>query len=208
MDAPEYETNQCDFIVRNKEKIDVQFWILLLVLSLLWTLPICQDIEEAAIEEIVLNHHVGDTLNSPAEVVRVALRIRRFIVPLMATSSTIVLLITDTISSKGIILNLLAIGLLLEADNVVAVLFLSNRYDVMMDAVVREVDDGVSGAARGTFFWTRVQGLLCAVILVGTMFGIEQFVTTCDFLDNFLFALIVWPALIIFISQCLYSIIC
>merc|ERR1740139_307354 len=176
MDAPEYETNQCDFIVRNKEKIDVQFWILLLVLSLLWTLPICQDIEEAAIEEIVLNHHVGDTLNSPAEVVRVALRIRRFVVPLMATSSTIVLLITNTVSSTGIILNLLAIGVLLEADNVVAVLFLSNRHDAMMDAAVQDVDSGASSAARATFFWTRVQGFLCTVILVGAMSGIEEYV--------------------------------
>jgi len=116
----------------------------------------------------------------------VALRIRKYLIPFYATSSAIVLLITDTISSKVIILNLLAIGLLLKADNAVAVLFLSNRYDVMMDNAVGEVDGGASGAARGMFFWTRVQGLLCAYILVGAMYRIEQFVTNCSNLEDFL----------------------
>ena len=210
MDAPanDYKTQHCDYIVRNKEKMDVQIWILLLVLSLLWTLSVCQEIEEAAIEEIVLNHHVEDTLNGPAEVVRRALRIRKYLIPLYATSSTIVLLITDTISSKVIILKLLAIGLLLEADNAVAMLFLSNRYDVMMDAVMREVDGSASVAAQGTFFWTRVQGLLCAVILVGAMYRIEQFVRGCDYLYFFLYQIIIIPALMIFTGQFLYSFIC
>jgi len=210
MDAPEFdeENNRCDFIAHNKQKMDVQIWILLFVLSLLWTLPVCQEIEEASIEEIVLNHHVGDTLDGPAEVVRVALRIRRFIVPLMATSSTIVLLITDTLSSFAVILNFLAIAIILEADNVVAVLFLNNHRNEIMDDAVRDVDGSVSGAARGSFFWTRIQGLLCAIILVSAMNRIEQYVTACEYLQWFLYTLILWPALIIFTGQFIYSVVC
>jgi len=91
MDAQnDYETKHCDFITHNREKMDVQIWILFFVLSVLWTLPICQDIEEAVIKEI--------------KVVRVILRIQRFVVPLMATSSTIVLRITNELLSKSIFL--------------------------------------------------------------------------------------------------------
>jgi len=90
----------------------------------------------------------------------------------------------------------------------VAVLFLSNRHNVMMNNAVRKVDSGASGAARGTFFWIQVQGLFCAVILVGAMFDIEQFLGECDCLQVFLYQIIVFPALIIFIGQIIYSTIC
>jgi len=96
----------------------------------------------------------------------------------------------------------------LEADNAIAVLILSNRHEEMMDAAVRDVNSGASSAARGSFFWTRVQGLFCAAVLVGAMFGIERFVHRCDWLQTFLFATILWPALVIFIGQFIYSIIC
>mmetsp|Transcript_9324 Transcript_9324/g.19005 ORF Transcript_9324/g.19005 Transcript_9324/m.19005 type:complete len:542 (-) Transcript_9324:86-1711(-) len=166
------------------------------------------DIEEASIEEIVLDHHVKDTLNRPAEVVRVALRIRKFIIPFMATSSTIILLITNPVSSSSIILNLLAISIILEADNVVAVLFLSRHHDAMMNAVVRDVDGGAFGDAHGSFFWSRVQGLLCAVILVGAMVRIDHFVTTCGHLEWFLYAVVFWPALSIIVGKFICFIIC
>merc|ERR1719469_1833678 len=156
----------CDFIASNAAKMDTQVWVLIVFLAFLWTLPIVQDIEEATIEEVVMDHHLTDSFNGSTEVIRATLRMRKYMIPFCTTSATLVLLLTDDISSKNIILNFLAISLVLEADNVVAVLFLNARRNTFMKNVVRNVDAGATSAARASFFWTRVQGLLCPVLLI------------------------------------------
>mmetsp|Transcript_63503 Transcript_63503/g.74356 ORF Transcript_63503/g.74356 Transcript_63503/m.74356 type:complete len:576 (-) Transcript_63503:61-1788(-) len=202
--APEFE-GTCDFLLLNMQKMDIPMWILTIFLSLMWTLPICQDIEESSIEEIVLNNHVKDSLNLPALIIHTALRIRKFIIPFFATSSTIILLLTDDISSKSIILNFLTVGFIFEADNVLAVLFLNSRHNELMDEVVKDVDGSASSAARALFFWTRVQGLVCAVILVTFMLFIQQFVTTCEEFGSYLKLTFIIPPLVIFAGQFFFN---
>jgi len=91
----------------------MQVWVLIVFLAFLWTLPIVQDIEEATIEatieEVIMDHYLMDSFNGPAEILRTTLRMCRFFLPFCTMSATLVLLLTDDISSKNIILNFLAI---------------------------------------------------------------------------------------------------
>jgi len=87
MDADTDFIGHCDFIASNVAKLDTQVWILIIFLAFLWTLPICQDIEEATIEEAVMDHQLADSFNGPAEILRVTFRIRRYIIPLCTTSA-------------------------------------------------------------------------------------------------------------------------
>mmetsp|Transcript_18581 Transcript_18581/g.37014 ORF Transcript_18581/g.37014 Transcript_18581/m.37014 type:complete len:562 (+) Transcript_18581:98-1783(+) len=206
--ASNYNTKHCDFIVSNAAKMDMQVWVLIFFLALLWTLPIVQDIEEATIEEVVMDHHLTDSFNGPAEVIRVTLRMRKYLIPFCTTSATVVLLLTDNISSKNIILNFLAISLVLEADNVLAVLFLNARRNTFMKNVVRNVDGGAAGAARASFFWTRVQGFLCPILLIIFLYNVNDIVKDCSELYTDLSFLIWIPALAIFVVQACFSIIC
>ena len=75
--------------------------ILFIFLSILWMLPICKDVEEACIEEIVLDNNISGSWNIPEEILRIALRIRKFLLPWYATSCTISLVLMDDLSAKN-----------------------------------------------------------------------------------------------------------
>ena len=70
--GPEDEDKKCGDIggLSNTEKILIAF------LSILWMLPLIQDIEEASTEEKVMEHHLNDDIKGCAEVLRFSLRIR------------------------------------------------------------------------------------------------------------------------------------
>ena len=114
---------------------------MVIFLALLWALPISQDIEEAATEERVMDHHLAGSLNIPAEIVRLSLRIRRCLLPFYATIATFVLLITSNISANNIILNFMAITFVTEADNVLAVLFFGTHQRELMEMAAKEAHD-------------------------------------------------------------------
>jgi len=156
-------------------------------LALLWALPISQDVEEAATEERVMDHHLAGSLNIPAEIVRLALRMRRCILPFCATAATLVLLITDDISAKNIILNFLSITFITEADNVLAVLFLRTRHRELMDKTAKEAHESEEfHDSKVAFFWARVQGLFCVVILIIVLYFVDEWVKNCDSLEDVL----------------------
>jgi len=202
-DHPKFE-GHCDFIHLNYQKMYGRVWFSVFFLAALWTLPICQDIEEATIEENVLNHHVADFLNIPAKILRSALRIKRYIVPSLTISATLSLLLTETISSKALILNFLAIGFVLEADNIIAALCLNKSNNELMSNAVKDVNDGVIGSVV-SFSWTRIQGFLCTVVLIFTLYTIEISVTNCDKLGDHLIVIALIQPFIIFMAQAFYS---
>lgn len=185
----DYETEfegHCDFIALNMGKIDPGFWLLIGFFSLLWALPVCQDIEEAAIEEKVLDHHIGESFSIPAEIMRVALRIRRFILPLLATSVTVVFLVTDEISTKNIVLNFLSITFILEADNILALLFLKTRHKDQMEEAVQGIEIELLENGKDVSMWARIHVLFCVVKLIIELALVNKLVRDCDRLNEFL----------------------
>uniref|UniRef100_A0A7S1BUE3 Uncharacterized protein n=1 Tax=Corethron hystrix TaxID=216773 RepID=A0A7S1BUE3_9STRA len=208
VDAPNYTNNHCDYIVQNTDKIDGATYIVIAFFSLLWSLSICEDFEESTIEEMVLDHYIKDSLSGPATIIRIALCIQKYFIPFYAIGSTIVLLITDPISAKSVILNLLAIGVLLEADNVIAVLFLNRQHEEIMEWAAGGVGDEVSIAARKSFFWTRVHGISCAVLLVIELSYIQNVKDCSDYFSSFIFGLYYFPPFVIFLWQFFVSVLC
>jgi len=207
MDAKKGFDGNCDFITRNRQKMHAQTWFLIFFMALLWTLPMCQDIKEASLEEIVLDHYLEGSLNGPAEVIRVALHLRIYLVPFFTTSATLVLLLTEEMSSKTLITNFLAISILSEADNVIAALLLNTRQNQLMESVVKNVKGCVYGAVRMAFIWTRVKGLICLVLFILTLCFINNFVNNCDRLSIFLFQIILYSAFSISVASSLFSVI-
>merc|ERR1740124_217381 len=187
-----FESQICDFIALNRSKMDGGTWLMVIFLALLWALPISQDIEKAATEERVMDHHLTGSRNIPAEIVRLALRIRRIILPFMATSATLVLLITDNISAKNIILNFLAITFVSEADNVLAVLFLRTHQRELMEKAAKEAHESEEfHDTQVAFFWAHVHGLFYVVVLLIVLFIVDKVVTKCDHLFDFLIGYVV-----------------
>lgn len=78
--------------------------------------------KEVSNEKQIFDHHIAGYFSIPAEAVQLALHIRRCFRLFIATVTTI-LLLTVGISAKNLILMFLAITFILEADNVLVILF-------------------------------------------------------------------------------------
>ena len=145
-------------------ELDAAGYVVIAFLSLLWMLPIIQDIEEASTEENVMNYHLQDSVKGSAEVVRLSLRIRRYMQPGFATAATIALIMNDEGSSKNLILNFLAIGFISEADNIIAIILLTTDQRTKIKNTINNIDHDTFNA-RPVFLWNRLHGFLYAIIL-------------------------------------------
>lgn len=188
---------RCDFLDLNYKCMNKRIWVVIVFLGLLWALPITQDIEEACVEETVLDYHLRGSLFIPAEIVRLALRLRRCALPFFATSATLTLLITDQFSAKNDILNFLAITFISEADNMLAALFLRTGHIEQMNKVVEDIDIDTVPYASTAFFWARVQGIYCFLVLVFGLRIADSRVDSCDEVNGFGFELAEYAAYVL-----------
>lgn len=190
----------CDFVHLYRSKMDKGVWIFAGLLALLWVHPISQDIEEAAIEERVLNYHIAGYNSIPAEIMRMALSIRRFILPFMAVSANVILILTDDISTKHLFLNFLSITFIMESDNVLAMIFLRSSQTELMEKAVESIAVEKLQDIR-FFFLCRMQGLLCATVLMIGLANVDNNVSECGELISYLTTLYFCPFLAVIIAQ-------
>jgi len=186
--------------------VDGRTSVMILFLVLLWALPISQDVEEAFTEEWVLDHHLAGSLNIPAEIVRVALRIRRCILPAFITSATLVLMFTDDVSAKHVILNFLAITSITGMDNVLAALFLGPHHREMMEEAARDVKIDTAFSVGTVFLWSRVQGLFCALVFLVGLVRTDGWIDNCDRLQQVLVNLAFTLAGCVLVGQAIYMV--
>jgi len=140
--------------------------MLIIFLSLLWALPITQDIEEAAIEEKVLNHNMKGPLNIPFEIVRLGLRAKRFVLPIFSTLATLSVLATEKVSATNLILNFLAITFICEADNLFALMFHRKNQKDMMKKTIRDFNICQPDGTAAISFWARCLTFFCVLLLI------------------------------------------
>lgn len=186
------ETNfkgHCDFLDLHLSQLDKRSWMLLMFLFILYTLPMSMDVEESAIEELVMDSHLNGSLSVPAEIVRLALRLRRCVIPFFSITATIVLLVTDDIMAKNIILNLLAIAFITEADNIVAKIFLRSSHMELMTRTVENLDMESLSGSHALFFWTRAQGFSGFILFVIGILWAGKDVEDCSELSQWFFEL-------------------
>ncbi len=89
------------------------------------------------------NEQLPDTpgISSPAEIIRLSLRIRRFVLPWGVAAAGALITIRDTISSKNLLLNVLAIVFLTEADNQLGKIFATPNTRDMINEYLENLTD-------------------------------------------------------------------
>merc|ERR1712151_462292 len=115
-------------------KLDTVGYIIILFVSVLFAYYVQGDIEESIIEEILLDFGVKKQTSlqeqdiypypyqpfplSPVGVLRLALRMKKFVIPWYICAAGTTIIITESINAKNILLNLIAIIFIAEADNI------------------------------------------------------------------------------------------
>lgn len=159
--------NSCDHIKLNMANFHPAQRVLAVFMSLLFAEPLARDVYDASIEEAVLNHHVNAG-TAPRRtltyaLVRRGLRMRRIGLPFSAASAAAAILLGDALSSTNILLNLIAVAFILDADDMVSSLFLPPSTLLSTDALVRGVE---LPAGDSSWLAARILGLWCAFLLV------------------------------------------
>uniref|UniRef100_A0A7S1BJX5 Uncharacterized protein n=1 Tax=Corethron hystrix TaxID=216773 RepID=A0A7S1BJX5_9STRA len=181
----DFNTNfegHCDIIYDNAggNNMKMSSFIAVFFLTMIWMVPICRDMEDASVEDIVLEYHNKQVFNGSAEIVLLGLRFRRYLFPFLVTGATLLLLLAEPLTTKDMILNFLAIVVLFEANNVFATFFLSKSGYQRMQKLADEVPVNYQVARGDWFLWIRVQTALCGILLCIFIRIANKLFTNCD----------------------------
>jgi len=117
----------CDYSKLNTIKLTWTNVVALLFITLLFAVSIRSDITESISEETLLEFKLNTvsqevfprpTSSRPIDVLRFALRMRKFILPWAISLAAASIIITEPLTTTNILLNLVAIGFITEADNI------------------------------------------------------------------------------------------
>jgi hypothetical protein len=187
-DGTDTGTNNCDYLDLNLDKITWPNKIVFFFVAILFSGSLYQDIKESMVEEELLNHALAKTAGTHqsraqknstqllAWIVRLTLRLRIFVLPWAIAAASTTIIVVESLSAKNILLNLLAIGFIAEADNVFGQIFLSDsqksRADDFVDQSKKEVDkDDVNISP----LWLRSFAILPTVIMVVAVLNMKEF---------------------------------
>lgn len=109
---------ECDHIKLTLDKLHWVQAVVLIFVSMLLTVPLAQDMTEAAVEEALLDHALRRA-NAPrrpvlSAVLRLGLRLRRLVLPGLAISAGVAVLVTSALDAANLLLNVLAVSFIFE----------------------------------------------------------------------------------------------
>ena len=163
--------DQCEHIMIKHEQMHWTVAVLIVVLSILVAHPLVHDIDQAICEEALLDHQVivvggFDRLGLLlVQIVRMSLRARRFFLPVTTSMAALCVVLNSQMTATDIILNLLAVTFITEADDMAASLFLFPSARASADVLITNI---MSGPKVVLLPWAeaRVRGFLCILIVV------------------------------------------
>jgi len=175
--------NRCDYITRNLRTVHPTTYVILSFVALLLMVPLAADIDQAVMEEAVLEYamvrqrrdrtHTAQNTAMAAQITMLAghgialsLSLRRTMLPFMITVAGVGVLINSPLSSVNILLNSLAIAFIAETDNMVATLLLPDEAKRRPDAIVEQLNAEAYKEHRGGFLWVRLTALYCVFLMV------------------------------------------
>ena len=119
----------CDLIKISAEKASTSGYIVLFFMSFLFSGYLYQDMEEAEVEnallDFIISSELAGSLWIPIFIIRIMNRARRFFLPFYLVYAGAGIIVSEGVSPKNITLNLLALIFVLEADNLLALLVIS-----------------------------------------------------------------------------------
>ena len=162
------DIHACDYLTLVKNKLTRPQMAVFVFMVFIFASHMSTDMEEAAIEEALLLNagFKEDSFGGiiPAQLLLVSLRYRRFILPWAIGAAVIAINLTDDLSIKNILLNVLALEFLLNADSLLVV-FLCKSRTTHRSQFVQEM---IGKAAKQNVFvsWWRPRVEACVVAFV------------------------------------------
>jgi len=202
------ENPVCPHLSLTMKRLSLDQIIVFIAIIFLFASSLTSDIEESSVEEAVLDYviktHGRKNLVS-RYILRTSIRIRRHILPWFVAGAASSVILVDGLSSKNILLNLLAVIFITETDNTLAKLFLSPDKLNLADNVVEAAKS--SKIARVSFWGTRMLSVFVSVVMFIVTIKIEKLmnlvlphnIAKCNWIYNFM--LIVFQSLLPFITS-------
>ena len=186
----DHEPFKCDHLENNLARMDSNSKALLAILSLFLAVPLANDMDQAAIEEALLNYGQQDVWTGglkpsmifAGELVRIGLRIRREVLPVLTASIGVAVLLGGSLTAQELLLNVLAVSFITEADDMISSLCLTPPVRAQADQLVKGLRRSgqpvnipwISLRSRALFCSVILTlGVLCMPTLMG-LFGNEQ----------------------------------
>lgn len=148
--------------------------LVLFVMSIIFVCIIYDDVKESVIEETILNYAISRRTEKivslrAAELLRVCLRFRRFLLPWRLAACAIWLVLSASeISTNEIVLNFLSIGFIAEADNFLGRFFVTEQQNAIADVIVNDIMDHYNeqdqtinrNISMSSFLWPRLNSVI------------------------------------------------
>ena len=165
--SPVGVTDQCFLVRYSMEKASGTAFGVLLFMSILFAVYIYKDTEEAEVEnallDFIISSGLSDKLWISMFILRLTNRARRFILPFYTAMAGASIILSEDLTPKNITLNLLALIFIIEADNLIAVLVISEKQR-------EKANDLVEDAKRNNVRIGKAEIKLDAVLVSVLMF--------------------------------------
>ena len=140
----------CPFLKLHLSKRSNDQILSFLFVSILFGSSLSFDLKESEIENTLLDFAISSLQSQGKDIlystyfIRLTNRMRRYVLPFLTTSAGAAIIISDEFSSKNILLNLISILFINEADNLLGLLFLPPWHDAIADELVKSATrDGI-----------------------------------------------------------------
>ncbi len=160
--------SRCDHIAMSAGSMAQSTQLLLVFTAILLVGPLCKDMDDATIEEQVLDMRLHHTKYKGLELhciqfVRLALRSRRFVLPVLTGVASVGVLVTSTLTASNILLNMLAVTFITEADDILATALLPLAARQLSNDMVDQISRVENNDAMRVP-WLPIRARACLVI--------------------------------------------
>jgi hypothetical protein len=181
-------TGNCDYLDLNLDKITGPNVIVFTFVAILFAATLFEDIKETMVEEVLLDHvlvKIAGTDQDISErkgtqflawIIRVTLRLRKFVLPWTVAAASATIIVVESLSSKNVLLNLLAVAFVTEADNIVGILFLNEKQKRRTEDFVNQSKEEVDkNDVKIPPNWLRFFAIMPTIIMVVTVLNMKHF---------------------------------
>ena len=131
----------CPFVEMFMKKSSFSGFVVLFVMSILFSTYLFKDMQEALVEnsllEFTISSETSNCLSLALFIVRITNRARLYWLPHYTAMAAASIILSDDLSPKNVTLNLLALIFIIEADNLVASLIFSARQQEKAEELVQ-----------------------------------------------------------------------
>ena len=174
------EISICSHLELTTAKLSSDHKIVFFFVILFFASSLANDMQEAIVENVILDHtmrtlHDDEYVPRLVFLLRISNRIREFFIPWVTAAAGASIIIYDAMSAKNIVLNLLAVLFITEADNMLANLFLSPGRQSISNELVETT---IRESSKKCPLWVpKVRAVIVSVVLYIMVLNIENITT-------------------------------